>query len=109
VPQVATLLPDLELPRILQALTTRTRSTRSTQELTQTVMDQPPMVVTEPTRKQLPDRGLIGHKDVHDAAQIPPSVFAAHHGEPEILHNDLTHDRARRHSIVSHQEQHSGI
>lgn len=58
-------------------------------------------------RKQFLDRNTT--KDVRDASQVPPSVFAAHQGEPEILHNDHTHDRAGRHSVVSHQEQHSGI
>ncbi|KAF4632034.1 hypothetical protein G7Y89_g6092 [Cudoniella acicularis] len=49
------------------------------------------------------------NRDVHDASKVPPSVFAAHHGEPEILHGDHGNDRARRHSVVSHQEKLSGI
>ncbi|TAQ89208.1 hypothetical protein B7494_g2504 [Chlorociboria aeruginascens] len=54
----------------------------------------------------------VGHnRDVHDAAQVPPSVFAAHHGEPQIMHDDVGYDRARRHGSVAHQDQHqlSGI
>ncbi|KAI9779808.1 MAG: hypothetical protein M1839_007121 [Geoglossum umbratile] len=35
--------------------------------------------------------------DTHDAAQVPPSVFAAHHGEPIIAHDDHQHNRAGRH------------
>jgi hypothetical protein len=54
-------------------------------------------------------RDNLQHKDVRDAAQVPPSVFAAHQGEPQILHDDHEHDRARRHSVVTHQEKHSGI
>jgi hypothetical protein len=53
--------------------------------------------------------GATAHRDVHDASQVPPSVFAAHHGSPEVLHNDHGHDRERRHSVVSHQEKFSGI
>jgi len=49
------------------------------------------------------------HKDVHDAAQVPPSVFADYQGEPEILHNDASYDRARRHGGVSEQDKDSGI
>ena len=32
-----------------------------------------------------------------DATTLTPSQFAEHHGEPTIGHDDLTHDRARRH------------
>jgi hypothetical protein len=42
-------------------------------------------------------------KDVHDAAQVPPSVFAAHQGEPEVLH-----DGARGSSAVTDQEKYLG-
>ncbi|CAG8980889.1 hypothetical protein HYALB_00013419 [Hymenoscyphus albidus] len=49
------------------------------------------------------------HKDSYDASQVPPSVFAAHHGSPEILHGDHAHDRAGRHGSLSHQEQYRGI
>jgi len=58
-----------------------------------------------PMRKSLFRRGHSGL----DAAHVPPSVFAAHHGEPEILHDDHSHDRIRRHSVLSHQEQLSGV
>ncbi|TVY14558.1 hypothetical protein LARI1_G008403 [Lachnellula arida] len=44
------------------------------------------------------------HRDVHDASQVPPSVFAAHQGEA-----DISDDRTRRHSVVSHQEKLSGV
>jgi len=56
-------------------------------------------------RKHLLDRGTTQL----DAAKVLPSTFAAHHGEPEILHDDKTHNRAQRHSVVSHQEQLSGV
>jgi len=65
-----------------------------------------PMEETKHMRKHM---SLSGNLDVHDAARVPPSVFAAHHGEPEILHDDATHDRARRHSVTTHQERLSGI
>ncbi|KAH0543074.1 hypothetical protein FGG08_002587 [Glutinoglossum americanum] len=35
--------------------------------------------------------------DTHDTARVPPSVFAAHHGEPVIAHDDHKHNRAGRH------------
>lgn len=50
-----------------------------------------------------------GNNSNLDAAHVPPSVFAARQGEPEILHDDPNHDRARRHSVLSHQEQFSGV
>ncbi|RDL37635.1 Uncharacterized protein BP5553_05068 [Venustampulla echinocandica] len=48
------------------------------------------------------------HRDPSDASQVPPSVFAAHQGDPQIMHNDQKHDHARRHS-VSYQDKLSGI
>ncbi|KAI9769353.1 MAG: hypothetical protein M1840_004054 [Geoglossum simile] len=41
-------------------------------------------------------RGL-SKVDTHDAARVPPSVFAAHHGDPVIDHDDHQHNRAARH------------
>jgi hypothetical protein len=65
---------------------------------------------TEPTRKEsYSDTDTTGSRDVRDAAQVPPSVFAVHAGKPEILHDDHQHNRARRHSVVSHQEKLSGV
>lgn len=74
---------------------------------TQTETDRRRLVATGPMRKLLSCRDTTGGR--LDAAQVPPSVFAAHHGEPEILHDDKTHDRAKRHSIVSPQDQLSGV
>lgn len=50
-----------------------------------------------------------GHKDPHDAAQVPPSVMQKHVGAPVLEHDDHVHDRERRHSTQTHQEKHSGI
>ncbi|KAK6842528.1 Collagen alpha-5(VI) chain [Apiospora arundinis] len=50
-----------------------------------------------------------GHKDPHDAAQVPPSVMQKHVGGPVMEHDDHSHDRERRHSTQTHQEKHSGI
>jgi len=66
-----------------------------------------PTEETVPTRRRLSMRNT--RKDVHEAAQVPPSDFAAQQGEPQIKHDDTTHDRAHRHSVVPHQEQLSGI
>jgi len=62
---------------------------------------------TGPMRKPTSARGTTGHQ--LDAAKVPPSVFAAHHGAPEILHDDHTHDRERRHSVVTEQDRLSGV
>ncbi|KAI9857675.1 MAG: hypothetical protein M1813_008095 [Trichoglossum hirsutum] len=39
--------------------------------------------------------------DTHDAARVPPSIFAAHHGEPLIAHDDHKHNRAGRHGSAT--------
>lgn len=44
-----------------------------------------------------------------DAAKLKPSEFASRVGDPEVLHDDTNHDRIRRNSVPSHQEQLSGI
>jgi len=62
----------------------------------------------EETRHMRKRKFYSGH-GVPDAASMPPSVFAAHVGEPEITHDDHQHDRARRHSVVTHQEKFAGI
>lgn len=67
------------------------------------------MVVTRPRRcspSLLHDSVLISHfgssssgrSGEINATTATPSVFAAHHGEPEIMHDDPHHDRAGRHS-----------
>ncbi|TVY50328.1 hypothetical protein LCER1_G007708 [Lachnellula cervina] len=72
---------------------------------TQTEMVPRPLAATRPTRECLFHRGTATtHRDVHDASQVPPSVFAAHQGEAVI-----SDDRTRRHSVVSHQEKLSGV
>lgn len=49
-------------------------------------------------------------RNAPDAAKVPPSVFAAHHGEPEILHGDTTHNHSGRHgSVISDQAGLSGV
>jgi len=57
-------------------------------------------------RKQL---FLSGTRDVRDAAQVPPSVFVRHQGEPQIMHSDPARDQAGHHSFTMYQEQPSGI
>lgn len=37
-------------------------------------------------------------RDPRDAAQVPPSVFAKSAGEPIVMHDDASHNRAGRHS-----------
>jgi len=48
-------------------------------------------------------------KDPTDAAQVPPSILQKHVGEPAIHHDDVTHDRARRNSVSTHQEAFRGV
>lgn len=50
-----------------------------------------------------------GGPQLLDAAKVPPSVIAAHQGEPQILHGDYTHDRAGRNTVLSDQEKLSGV
>jgi hypothetical protein len=38
-----------------------------------------------------------GKRDPRDAAHVPPSVLAQQLGEPQIMHDDHTHNRAGRH------------
>ncbi|TPX16933.1 uncharacterized protein E0L32_003495 [Thyridium curvatum] len=53
--------------------------------------------------------GSTLHKDPTDASQVPPSVMQKHVGGPTIEHEDHSHDRARRNSQATHQENFSGI
>jgi hypothetical protein len=48
-------------------------------------------------------------RDPTDASQVPPSVMQQHVGEPQITHGDHGHNRARRNSQATHQEQWNGI
>ena len=50
----------------------------------------------------------LGNKDPTDAAQVPPSVLQKTIGKPVLQHDDLTHDRTRRHSYDKN-EKHSGL
>ncbi|OJD12339.1 hypothetical protein AJ78_07046 [Emergomyces pasteurianus Ep9510] len=43
--------------------------------------------------------GKFDNRDPTDAAQVPPSVMSKHIGAPEVAHDDLTHERERRHSV----------
>ncbi|KAG0645065.1 hypothetical protein D0Z07_9277 [Hyphodiscus hymeniophilus] len=45
-----------------------------------------------------------------DASKVPPSVFVAHKGEPEVLHRHPSNEFAGRHgNVVSDQNQLSGV
>jgi hypothetical protein len=48
----------------------------------------------------------LQEKNPMDASQVPPSVMRKHIGEVEIAHQDRTHDRERRNSLATHQENH---
>ncbi|KAL8288627.1 hypothetical protein RB597_000641 [Gaeumannomyces tritici] len=48
-------------------------------------------------------------RDPLDAAQVPPSVMKKHLGEPVVEHDDHGHDRARRNSRATDQENFRGI
>ncbi|KAL8376199.1 hypothetical protein RB595_007349 [Gaeumannomyces hyphopodioides] len=48
-------------------------------------------------------------RDPLDAAQVPPSVMQKHLGEPVVEHDDHGHDRARRNSRATAQENFRGI
>ncbi|KLU93112.1 hypothetical protein MAPG_12051 [Magnaporthiopsis poae ATCC 64411] len=48
-------------------------------------------------------------RDPLDAAQVPPSVMHKHLGEPTVEHDDLEHDRMRRNSRATAQENFRGI
>jgi len=72
-----------------------------------TEMDPRLWEATKPTRR-FAFHSDTGNRTVLDAAQVPPSVFAAHHGEPQILH-DGHDDHSRRHSTTTHQERFSGV
>lgn len=86
--------------------------------------DPPLLVATEPARKHnilqvstTPTSSSVTTQltifsDTHDldASKVPPSVFAARQGEPEVLHGDHSHNHAGRHgSVVSNQNQLSGV
>jgi hypothetical protein len=77
-----------------------------------------PTWVTRLTRKNFPQVFLLSatphyililtisrstHTEDHDASKVPPSVLAAHVGEPEILH-----DGEPRSSGVSDQDKYLG-
>jgi hypothetical protein len=49
------------------------------------------------------------HKDPTDAAQVPPSVMQEAIGKPELAHDDIHHNRERRHSLKTSQEVHHGL
>jgi hypothetical protein len=55
------------------------------------------------------DPSYRGTTDQLDAAEVPPSVFVEHQGEPEILHDDTSNNRAMRNAPVPPQEQLSGV
>ena len=45
-----------------------------------------------------PHGGSFGNDTgVLDAARNPPSAFAAQMGDPTVMHDDMTHERSRRH------------
>lgn len=54
------------------------------------------------------DRDL-SKADTHDTAKVLPSVFAEHHGDPVIEHDDHTHNRAGRHGKRGSNDWGSGI
>jgi hypothetical protein len=66
-------------------------------------MARKPLAEIEPMRKHMFHSGTL------DAAQHPPSVFVQHHGEPQIMHDDLNYDRARRNGVTTDQERLSGV
>jgi len=71
-----------------------------------TRMDPELSVETEPMRKH---NILWDNTQSIDAAKVPPSVFAAQKGEPEVRHKH-PNDFADRHGIVeSDQGQLSGV
>jgi len=52
---------------------------------------------------------LLRKPVVPNAMTMTPSEFKAHVGEPIILHDDPTHDRAGRHRRKSEQEKYLGL
>uniref|UniRef100_A0A1D1YWT2 Uncharacterized protein n=1 Tax=Anthurium amnicola TaxID=1678845 RepID=A0A1D1YWT2_9ARAE len=48
----------------------------------------------------------LRNKDPTDAAQVPPSVLQKQIGKPTIEHEDVNHDRTRRHSYDKNEKHH---